>query len=169
MSITIRAALAQDVGALQAIERAAARLFDGLSLVPDAAGVADEAQHEAARQAGLAFVAEAQEERAGFVIGWRHEDEAYLAELSVAPSHARRGIGARLLEHFSTAAAEGGAASIVLSTFRDPPWNAPFYARHGFQEAPRDTYRDWMRAYEANQVAAGLDVTKRLFMRRALR
>jgi GNAT superfamily N-acetyltransferase len=62
--------------------------------------------------------------------------QAHLEQLSVEPSHARQGIGGRLLEAACAWAAEAGYRSITLMTFRDVPFNGPFYARHGFVEIP---------------------------------
>ena len=53
---------------------------------------------------------------------------AHVEQVSVAPSHARRGLGAALIDHL---AAETGTP-LTLTTFRDVPWNAPYYERLGF-------------------------------------
>ena len=55
---------------------------------------------------------------------------AHIEQVSVAPSHARRGLGAALIDHL---AAETGAPALTLTTFRDVPWNAPYYQRLGFR------------------------------------
>ena len=57
---------------------------------------------------------------------------------------------------------------MTLSTFRDLPWNAPFYRTLGFRELPRKQMTDWMLEIETRQ-AAVMDVTKRCFMRRKAR
>jgi 4-diphosphocytidyl-2-C-methyl-D-erythritol kinase len=44
----------------------------------------------------------------------------------------RRGIGAALLEHACDWARAAGYRRVDLGTLADVPWNAPFYARHGF-------------------------------------
>jgi 4-diphosphocytidyl-2-C-methyl-D-erythritol kinase len=55
-----------------------------------------------------------------------------IAELDVLPEHGRRGIGAALLEHACGWARAAGYRRVDLGTLADVPWNAPFYARHGF-------------------------------------
>ena len=50
---------------------------------------------------------------------------AHVEQVSVAPSHARRGLGAALIDHLARHAAHA-------HPFRDVPWNAP-YARLGFR------------------------------------
>jgi GNAT superfamily N-acetyltransferase len=58
---------------------------------------------------------------------------AHLWQLSVHPAAARRGRGGMLLEAVCQWAASNGYPAITLTTFRDVPWNGPFYARHGFR------------------------------------
>ena len=55
---------------------------------------------------------------------------AHVDQVSVRPSHARRGLGAALIDHL---AAVSGAPALTLTTFRDVPWNAPYYERLGFR------------------------------------
>ncbi|MBN3820504.1 GNAT family N-acetyltransferase, partial [Paraburkholderia sp. Se-20369] len=93
----------------------------------------------------------------------------YLEELDVAPSHAGQRIGVRLIEQVAARAAEDGCAQIVLSTFRAPPWNAPYYRRLGFDDIDDATLDDTLRAIRAYHVSLGLDETRRVFMRRDLR
>lgn len=57
---------------------------------------------------------------------------AHLDELDVLPEHGRKGIGGALLETVCEWALTRGFSAVTLSTFRDVPWNAPFYERHGF-------------------------------------
>jgi GNAT superfamily N-acetyltransferase len=53
--------------------------------------------------------------------------------MDVDPAHGRRGLGAALVETVCDWARIQGYGVISLSTFRDLPWNAPFYAKLGFQ------------------------------------
>jgi GNAT superfamily N-acetyltransferase len=59
---------------------------------------------------------------------------AHVAQISVHPGHARRGIGARLLDHVAGWAAGRGLTALTLTTFRRIPWNEPYYRRLGFVE-----------------------------------
>ena len=58
--------------------------------------------------------------------------ELHRHELSVARQHQRRGIGAVLLNAVKIDARNAGIRAVTLHTYRDIPWNAPFYLRHGF-------------------------------------
>jgi GNAT superfamily N-acetyltransferase len=57
---------------------------------------------------------------------------AHLWQLSVLPSLGRRGIGRALVRAVCDWASSHGYPAVTLTTFRDVPWNAPFYARLGF-------------------------------------
>ena len=56
----------------------------------------------------------------------------HLEQIAVLPAHGRRGIGSTLLDAAHAEVAARGGAEVTLSTFADVPWNAPFYAAHGY-------------------------------------
>jgi len=88
----------------------------------------------------------------------------HLEEIDVHPDHARRGLGAALLGAVIEYARSRGYGSISLCTFRHLPWNAPFYARHGFRVlGPGELSADLARRME-EEVASGLDANKRVAM-----
>ncbi|GAA4667840.1 hypothetical protein GCM10025780_07780 [Frondihabitans cladoniiphilus] len=58
----------------------------------------------------------------------------HLEQLSVAPEHARQGLGRLLVEAAKQRARELGYSQISLRTYADVPWNAPFYGTAGFAE-----------------------------------
>jgi GNAT superfamily N-acetyltransferase len=43
------------------------------------------------------------------------------------------GIGRRLVAAVCEWASRRGWSRVTLTTFRDVPWNMPFYTRHGFE------------------------------------
>lgn len=68
-------------------------------------------------------------------------DGAHLEQLSVHPDHGGRGIGRALLRAGIEWAAGRGYPEMSLCTYRDIPWNGPFYVSEGFVEVgPAD---DW--------------------------
>ena len=72
-------------------------------------------------------------------------DGAHLEQLSVHPEHGRHGIGRALLRAGVEWTASRGYPELTLTTFRDVPWNGPFYASEGFVElGPAD---DWLVAH----------------------
>ena len=92
---------------------------------------------------------------------------AHLEQLSVHPDQARRGIGRALLRAGVEWARANGYDQLTLVTYRDVPWNGPFYASEGFVEiGPAD---DWLVAHglEAEEPVMGEGGT-RVVMARAL-
>ena len=135
MAVTIARAVAAQVPALCAIERAAVELFRGHRAWPAYAAMAIPPELlEVAVSRGLVWVALEEGAPVGFV--WLQDGMAEgaleIAEIDVLPAHGRQGIGAALLEHACAWAGEAGYQRIDLGTLADVPWNAPFYARHGF-------------------------------------
>jgi GNAT superfamily N-acetyltransferase len=75
----------------------------------------------------------------------RIDDTAHLEQLSVHPDHGRRGIGRALLRAACRWARDHGYEELTLVTYRDVPWNGPFYASEGFTQA--GPLQDWQAAH----------------------
>lgn len=170
--LRLRLAVEADIPWLQAIERDAdTRFGEGGEVIPE-----EHARRAIAR--GQITVAEVELEGEGEVVGWVYlgvlagdpgePEEPCIGQISVRVSYGRQGIGTALLKGAIEAARESGARSVVLNTYRDHPWNAPWYARHGFIEVPEASWSRAMRQVTAAQVAAGLDWSRRLHMRKVL-
>jgi GNAT superfamily N-acetyltransferase len=154
-----------DVPALPAIERAAARLFEGLvpeSLMEETSDVAELA---AAQAAGLLWVALVDDVPVGFAhLVLREDGVPHLEEIDVHPAHGRRGIGAALVRAVLAWAAESGHREVTLTTFRDVAWNAPFYTRLGFAIVEREHWPPAIATIVAGEAARGLDPSTRVVM-----
>jgi hypothetical protein len=59
--------------------------------------------------------------------------------LPVLASRQRRGLGGALVSTVCTWARAQGCPTVTLTTFRDVPWNGPFYQELGFSELNRLT------------------------------
>lgn len=158
----LRPARLEDVAMLQAVERDADTRTGGpTDVIPDA----DAVRAVAAKKITVAEVD-------GVVVGWVFlgaiDGEPCIGQISVAVAHGRRGIGTILLRHALAEARARGASSVVLNTERDVPWNAPWYARHGFVVVPEAEWSAGLRTVTAAQEAAGLDWSTRVHMRLAL-
>ncbi|GAB2992940.1 GNAT family N-acetyltransferase [Saccharothrix stipae] len=92
---------------------------------------------------------------------------AHVEQLSVHPDHARRGIGAALLDHVERWAATRGLTALTLTTFRDIPWNGPYYRRLGFHEVT--DLSPGLTAIVAAEAARGLAPETRVCLRRLVR
>ncbi|OXI17403.1 GNAT family N-acetyltransferase [Burkholderia sp. AU15512] len=171
-SILIRPATREDAAAMAAVEVAAAQRFRAIGMTQIAEGEpTDETAVLERIDDGRAYVAV---DPQGMCVGFAFyrlldAQRLYLEELDVAPSHAGQRIGARLIEQVRARAAQERIAEIVLSTFRDAPWNAPYYARLGFSIVDAAALDDTLRAIRAHHVALGLDETQRVFMRADVR
>ncbi len=162
MNLLLRPARLDDIPTLQSVERDADTRF-GVE-----GDVIPEADARRAVDAGKITVAEVTGEVAGWVFLGAIDGEPCVGQISVAVAHGRKGVGTALLTHAIEQARARGAASVVLNTQRDAPWNAPWYARHGFEVVPESAWSPGLRAVTEAQRAAGLDWTTRVHMRKTL-
>jgi len=89
------------------------------------------------------------------------DDAVHVDQVSVHPDHARRGIGRRLLERVQ----EATGVALTLTTFRDVPWNAPYYARLGFEVVDASAWGPELTAVVRHEATLGLDRWPRVVMR----
>ena len=169
-SVCIEAAQAEDLPKLARVERAANRLFVGRGV----AGVTTDdvtplAELAEARAAGLLWVARlAGGEPIGFALLCLADGGPHVEEIDVDPAFGRRGIGRALLETTLAWARGAGHRGITLTTFRDIPWNAAFYASAGFRAVVPHEVGPELAAIVRDETARGLDPGQRVVMRRDL-
>ena len=165
----IRPACLDEREELRAIERAAGSLFAAAGLVEVAAHEPESVEGLAKYIAGgRAWVIADGETAIGYSLVDIVDGLAHLEQMSVRPEFGRRGLGAALLEHVCEWARGENFAAITLTTFADLPWNAPFYARHGFVVLAASELGPELRALRETETAHGLDPDRRVCMRRAL-
>lgn len=166
----IDGATASDLATLIEVDRAASTLFAPTGLLSEEA-LADHVPLDVLAHAagtGDLFTARAGSGiPVGFALVSLRGGTLYLDQISVHPDHGRQGLGAALLGRVVDEARTRKLRRVTLSTFRDLPWNGPFYARHGFREIKRSDMADWMLNLERIQ-AEDLDISKRCFMVRKL-
>lgn len=161
----IRPACADEIERVREIERVSATRFFGT----DRAWLAEDEPTDARTLAerigsGGLLVATEADGPIAFVMFRSVEGCAYVEQIDVLPSHARRGIGAALLEAVAGVARARGWPALTLSTFKDVPFNAPYYARLGF--AVVEELTPGLAKVRAEHEARGLDETARVFMQR---
>lgn len=166
----IRPPRRDELEALVAIEREAGALFKTIGMPEiayDDPGTAPEL--EPFRAGGRAWVAvDADDRPIAYLISAVVDGCAHVEQVSVAPAHARRRLGAALIDHLAGVAAAEGRPALTLTTFRDVPWNAPYYERLGFRViAPADQGPELaaLVAEEAERIPGG---AVRVAMRRAV-
>lgn len=167
----VRPAAAKDVALLPAIELAAARLFldrlNALGLTPEMLERTNSpADFAHAQKMGRLWVAVTeQDEPVGFALLGEIDGAIHLEELDVHPAHGRRGIGAALLQQVRAWTLTTAYPGVTLSTFRDVPWNAPFYAQHGFRELRPEEMTPGMISLREGEQRRGLRTDLRVIMR----
>jgi GNAT superfamily N-acetyltransferase len=171
---TIRSSRAEELPLLAQIERAAAVLFLDTPyafLANDEPLSLDFVRQRF--QVGQVWVAvDRQDVVVGFAITREVDDTIYLQEMDVAPAHGRRGLGAALVKIVCDWAKIQGYGAIWLSTFRDLPWNAPFYAKLGFQILDesellvlhRKGFANGFQQIRQQELADGLPIAARVIM-----
>jgi GNAT superfamily N-acetyltransferase len=167
---TLRRARSGELPALPDIEHLAAQQFLH-SPYPYVAGMPAqslEQLHEYQRSGGV-WVAVAREGTvAAFVVCKEVDSALYIAEAGVHPAHARQGLGSALLKLVGQWAREQGYPALLLTTFRDVPWNAPYYQRLGFHILRDEEVKPGLRAIRAQETAHGHPPESRVCMRLAL-
>jgi len=166
----VAAAGLEQVRSLPAIELEASRLFPESHVPPNLRHVVTpQYAFASAQREGRLFTASTETgEVVGLALAGVMDGAAYLAELDVLPAHGRRGLGRKLIEAVIEWAERGGFAELTLATFRDLPWNAPYYARLGFEELAPAALGPALAAVLRREATTGLDPDKRLAMRRPL-
>lgn len=157
------------VCSLPHIEAAAAELFR--DAVP--AELFEHATPESvfldAQQDGMLWVALGPDDRpVGFIRVVVTGSRVHLAELDVLPDHGRRGVGTTLVRTVDDWAASEHFAEITLTTYRDLPWNAPFYAGLGFRVVQEPEWDAETRSRFEEEAGLESERVRRVVMRKVL-
>ena len=155
--VAIRAARPSDLRHLAAVEDSGGALFTEYFGEATAPVLLSPARSGLDRdlEPGFLLVAVVGGRIVGFVHVLHLDGHAHLEQLSVLPEHGRRGIGGALVRAAMEEARWSGYEAMSLCTYRDVPWNGPFYARLGFAEVGRlSAYQQRLRDHES---ALGLE------------
>ena len=166
----LRLARPDEVGRLREIEDKAGERFDGLDIFDpalDSSFSLDE-MYRLAKLGQVWVACDTNDRPVGMVIASIRTGNAYIEELDVLPEHGRRGLGFRLIEQVCKWAKDNACSAVDLSTFRDVPWNGPFYRKNGFRDLAPSEWTPDMSKIRALETAQGLDPNARVFMRREL-
>ncbi|GAA1873895.1 GNAT family N-acetyltransferase [Actinomadura bangladeshensis] len=160
MDYEVRPARPEDLPALADIENSGDPMFAEIGIVfPPGPTVIEQLIGKPAE------IVVAGDPPVGFAAVEEVDGAAHLEQISVRGDLTGRGIGARLLAEVMARAAAAGSPGVSLLTFRDVPWNGPWYARHGFAELPEEQWGPGIRSYWAAEIEAGLhDLGPRVVM-----
>jgi ribosomal protein S18 acetylase RimI-like enzyme len=155
----VRLATEEDLRHIAAIEDAGGPQFQeyfGAAIHPILLSPATDGRQRA-REPGFLLVADLDEK--GPAVGFVHllviDGHAHLEQVSVLPEQQGRGIGAALVRAAMAEASARGFDRLSLCTYRDVPWNGPFYRHLGFTEV--DELAPYERRLRAKEHDLGLE------------
>ncbi|CAE6723414.1 hypothetical protein R69746_01692 [Paraburkholderia aspalathi] len=169
-SLTFRFAAPHDADAIRMIEFEAGQRFVsvGMTGIADAPPMELDLVHRKIDSQQIIVAVEIDETCVGFVMFEPQPARFYVQELDVLSSHAGQRIGAALIEQVAQLARAQQITQLILSTFREVPWNAPYYRQLGFRDIKEADLDAALIARRDAHIARGLDESKRVFMRRDL-
>ena len=163
---TITTATPDHLEALADIELAAATMFEGHVPASVPLDNTPPSRLRAAQREGRLWVALFGETPVGFaLVEMLAEDLPHLEEIDVTPTHGRHGLGTALVQTVLEWVKRAGHQQITLTTFRNVPWNMPFYSRIGFAEVPARELRPELERLVRDEADRGLDRKYRVVMR----
>lgn len=163
----IRPAQESDLARLVEVELAAGALFHDVGLHEVAEHEATVAELRTPYDEGRIWVAQEGEEIAGYVMAEVLDGNAHVAQVSVDPAWSRRGTGRRLVAVVEDWGRAAGRPATTLTTFRDVPFNGPYYARLGYREVAPEEIGPELAATMAREAALpGIDASRRCAMRK---
>lgn len=136
MPAIIRLALPEDAQLLPAIEISAAqafRMINELSWLADSPPMSIERHSQLIALSTCWVALDAENQPQGFLSSERYGSDLHIYELSVMQSMQGQGTGRRLIEAAKDYARSSRLSFVTLTTFKNVPWNAPFYSRAGFE------------------------------------
>jgi GNAT superfamily N-acetyltransferase len=95
--------------------------------------VPDVSDLRGAVEAERLWVTQVGAEVAGYIAAEVLDGNAHVAQVSVARDFAGRALGRAMIEFVEQWGADAGRPATTLTTFRDVPWNGPYYRRLGYR------------------------------------
>jgi GNAT superfamily N-acetyltransferase len=114
---------------------------------------------------GLVLVAEDAGELIGFAASQVCEDALHLWELDVLQGRQGQGVGRALIAATIALALRRACPAVTLTTFSEIAWNAPFYARLGFEMLDVGTLNPRLATIREREARLGFDMPRRCVMR----
>lgn len=172
---TLRLATADDLEAMRDVERDAGRRFlefpadTGLhEIADDDPPALDVLAAYLDNDAAWVVTDDADGSVVGYAVASMIDDDAHLDQVSVRCGHQGRGLGTALIGAACDWAIDLAFEAITLTTFRDVPFNGPYYRQLGFEIVPERRCGEELRSLREHERFIGLDVQPRVVMRRPL-
>jgi GNAT superfamily N-acetyltransferase len=166
----IRAARPDDISGIRDIEVAAGELFRwlGMDAIADDTPLSESELAPYLRD-GRAWVAtDSADNPIAYILAEPVDGWAHIEQVTVHPSQSRKGLGSALIDHVELWAEGYGLSGMTLTTFRDVPWNAPYYERLGFSPLPEQAWSDGLHRIVQEEVQHGLAAWPRVVMQREI-
>jgi N-acetylglutamate synthase-like GNAT family acetyltransferase len=154
----LRWAELRDIPRLQEIEKAARARYlavEGFSFALETPPIAATRLEQ-----GGVVLAEEEGRVIGFILTNAMDGMLYIANISVAIGYSGHGIGTSLIDTADKQALSSGLSGLVLTTFRKPRWNSPWFRKLGFEPLPQDLVGPALRAV-LNRHSGFLDMKTR--------
>ena len=166
----IRPGTTSDLIACQEIERAAGKIFSDWDM--------DEIAHDEplsltelgtyCDEQRIWVAVDGQDLPIAYIILDIVDNRAHIEQVSVHTDHGGKRIGQSLIKQAVSWAREQHMDAVTLTTFRDIPWNAPYYERCGFIVIADENVLPGLREVRLSEAAHGLDRWPRVCMQRIL-
>lgn len=165
-SYIIRAARCDELPSIQELERRAATRLGpmGLPAAMELPSHPIEAWRTHCEQGRLLVAADEHDRPVAFAVFDTAGGDVHLEELDVEPEHAGQGLGRRLIQTVIEWAKSRGFQQVTLTTFRDIPFNAPFYARLGFRVVEEGAEFERLSRVRQAERQNGFEVAPRVAM-----
>jgi GNAT superfamily N-acetyltransferase len=166
-----RAAAEADIDAMRTVEHRAGQLFRTIGYDFCADGPNRELEeHRRVIKAGVTYVVTTPTAAiAGFAMFEPMDGDVHLVEIDVDPDHQKRGLARRMIAQGEVWSTAKGFDGLTLTTYRDVPWNAPFYRRLGFVDLEPDASRPGLLDVVRKEAAWGFALRPRITMRKRLK
>jgi GNAT superfamily N-acetyltransferase len=169
MNYEVRLAKKTDLAVMPEIEKAAAQLFQPylawLEISADILeGLTTPIFLLRAQADSRLWVAVVDHKPVGFIVAKFLSHSCFIVELDVHPDYARLGMGSALVRACCQSARSRGFDQVLLTTFRQVPWNIPFYQSLGFEVLPAEQWSQEIDAIVAHEARYGFAPEKRAVM-----
>jgi GNAT superfamily N-acetyltransferase len=132
----IRPGTETDLRRLVVVEVEAGQMFRTVGMAKVAEDVPQVPDLREAVAAERLWVTEVGSHVAGYIAAEVLDGNAHVAQVSVAPDYAGRSLGRAMIEFVEEWGRSAGRPATTLTTFRDVPWNGPYYLRLGYRLLP---------------------------------
>lgn len=161
----IRPAVEADLPRLVEVEVAAGQLFRTVGMPEVAGDVPQVSDLRGALVAGRLWVTQVGSVVAGYVAAEVLDGNAHVAQVSVVPDFAGRRLGRAMIELVEAWGRAAGRPATTLTTFRDVPWNGPYYLRLGYRVlAEEEIGPELARTMAHEATLPGIDASLRCAM-----